>query len=748
MITTMSGNRRTTLGLLSGWPVFGSYGTDRFVEYISLGVQAFTSKHDCNLLLGLGLSRIVGGRSLHTAWPVLSPGTDFVPVGPWNTDGLIVLAPLRNEERSQYLKNLKKDGFPIVFIGTGEEPPFISVDNQSGIHQAVDHLIEHGHRKIAFIAGDPADPGDSLARLQGFHSAMQAHNLDIDPRLIENGRHFQEGGYQAMRQILEKGVEFSAVLASNDISALGVIGAIQQAGLRIPEDVAVIGFDDQPLASGQNPPLTTVQYPLYEAGYQAAEMLYEHVIHRKDISEQKILIPARLVRRQSCGCITGEIHGLQTSAIPVPPAAGNIHLPDGIVDAMCEGLESQMLTMHQEVVRLHCKQIAESFLECLQSNKDEDTFYRTLSRVLREAEELRDDAHPWQLVINTLWERVTEPMLDHEKRNRAEVMLHCARIMVSEVSHRQKKQNIVRQGLLTHQMGWLSGSLFSAQNEAQIVQALAQLSDLGVDLTHVGFFEAAGNDAVANVRYRIPAERAIDLRDVDTDQPALHFPSREFPPAGIFPGEVPYCIAILPLIFVDDAIGFVVFDGNNLEPLEPIVRQVAAAVKSVHLHAAILEMSITDSLTGLFNRRYFEEFLNNELERSKRYQRPTGLIMIDLDHFKDYNDQFGHQAGDTALRKIAHAIQDAIRHKSDVVARYGGEEFIIALPETDADGAFRMAERIRGRIETLKGLEARLTISIGVAACQNGNLNLEALVSGADKALYRAKNEGRNRVCR
>jgi diguanylate cyclase (GGDEF)-like protein len=210
--------------------------------------------------------------------------------------------------------------------------------------------------------------------------------------------------------------------------------------------------------------------------------------------------------------------------------------------------------------------------------------------------------------------------------------------------------------------------------------------------------------------------------------------------------DKPLHLALLPLIFQQEALGFVVFDASNLAPCASVVRQLAAAFKSARLHAQVVELSLTDSLTGLRNRRYFELFLQAEVTRSQRYGRDLSVIMIDLDHFKKYNDTFGHPAGDEALQRVAEGIRTGARRGLDIVARYGGEEFIVILPETSQKSAFVVAEKIRNSITGLKNVKSRITVSIGVAAVQ-GECNAEELIGRADRALYQAKHRGRNQVC-
>lgn len=155
----------------------------------------------------------------------------------------------------------------------------------------------------------------------------------------------------------------------------------------------------------------------------------------------------------------------------------------------------------------------------------------------------------------------------------------------------------------------------------------------------------------------------------------------------------------------------------------------------------------TDGLTGLKNRRYFQECLGQEFYRATRYQTPLSLLLIDADHFKAYNDQYGHLAGDEALQRIAAILKDSIR-PSDCAARFGGEEFAVILTQTDEEGALAMAERIRQSVLDEPWERKPVTISIGLSSLQAGAEDAAELVRQADSALYQAKEKGRNRTQR
>ena len=158
-------------------------------------------------------------------------------------------------------------------------------------------------------------------------------------------------------------------------------------------------------------------------------------------------------------------------------------------------------------------------------------------------------------------------------------------------------------------------------------------------------------------------------------------------------------------------------------------------------------LSITDDLTELYNRRYVMEALGNEVRRSRRLEHPFALLMLDVDHFKEYNDAYGHLAGDAALARVAAILKESTRDV-DCAARYGGEEFVVLLPETEAQGATETAQRIQARLARDELVGGKLTLSVGVAQFPEDGESPDELLAGADAALYQAKREGRNRVLR
>jgi len=194
-----------------------------------------------------------------------------------------------------------------------------------------------------------------------------------------------------------------------------------------------------------------------------------------------------------------------------------------------------------------------------------------------------------------------------------------------------------------------------------------------------------------------------------------------------------------------------IFTGEDLRFLAVVCNYAAIAIENAQLYGAVKNLARTDGLTTLFNHRYFQTHLNQEVARVQRYPRPLSLIMFDIDSFKKFNDTYGHPMGDMVLSQIAKAIKKNVR-KVDIPCRYGGEEFAIILPETKIKECAVVAEKIRKSVEDLKfdtekGLrKKKMTISGGVADFQPG-MTKEELVRYADEMLYKAKSEGKNKIC-
>ena len=191
------------------------------------------------------------------------------------------------------------------------------------------------------------------------------------------------------------------------------------------------------------------------------------------------------------------------------------------------------------------------------------------------------------------------------------------------------------------------------------------------------------------------------------------------------------------------------FDVGDLDFILKLSEFIAMSISNAVLYEQTNKLAVTDGLTGISNRPSVEKSLRIEFERSKRYNSPLSLILLDVDHFKDVNDTYGHQKGDEILIAFASLLKKACR-ANDIAARYGGEEFVMVLPQSNAQGAFKIAERVREEMMKISftGNESNfaVTVSCGVAEFNKDYESINMLIAAVDQALYEAKNGGRNRT--
>ncbi|HSK95246.1 MAG TPA: sensor domain-containing diguanylate cyclase [Euzebyales bacterium] len=271
--------------------------------------------------------------------------------------------------------------------------------------------------------------------------------------------------------------------------------------------------------------------------------------------------------------------------------------------------------------------------------------------------------------------------------------------------------------------------------------------DRGFDLddtSHLGEHSLPGWVVRTGLSVRMPADQVVISPAVEGGVLATH--QLSVPVSGTATGG---CIGALVLARPEQGPAF---SEDDLRTVRTFARQAGVAIENVLLHQEARRLSLTDPLTELWNFRYFQLQAIREVESATRYNRPLGLLIVDLDHFKRVNDRHGHPVGDQVLAEVARRIRTSTR-LPDIVARYGGEEFVLLLPGTDAAGAVVTAERIRRRVSRLPivaggqdALRISVTCSVGVAAYPVHGSTVDELLRRADTALYTAKSQGRDRV--
>ncbi|HET7087540.1 MAG TPA: LacI family DNA-binding transcriptional regulator [Anaerolineae bacterium] len=279
----LAAGRTRVLGLVIPTGVAALF-TDPYFPILIQGVTSACNAHDHSVMLWLAepeYERRAIRQIMHNGL----------------IDGVIVAAMLVDDPLVEALTNSE---MPFILVGrhpTNPKVNYIDVDNRTGTVAMVEHLLQAGRRRIATITG-PQNVIAGSHRREGYLSALSAHNVKPEDDLIVEGDFSEMGGYSAMRQLLPRHPD--AVFAASDIMAVGALRAIREAGLRVPEDIAVTGFDDMPFAARTDPPLTTVRQPIQRTGALAAETLIDLIEH-PDSQPRRVVLPTELVVRVSCG---------------------------------------------------------------------------------------------------------------------------------------------------------------------------------------------------------------------------------------------------------------------------------------------------------------------------------------------------------------------------------------------------------------------------------------------------------------
>lgn len=277
----MAGAKSHTLGL-----ILSSVSGYFFSEMLE-GIESATGSND--LLIYAAGSLADERQAFH------------LPLNEHNTAGLVIFAGSLTEEA---IATLGQRGLPLVLLHrsspAGLDLPSVTFENVAGAQQIVEHLIAvHGCRRIAFLAG-PQNYEDAALRDSGYRKALAAHGLPYDENLVAAGEYNDQVAESAVSHWLSEGIEFDAIFGADDASAMGALTALRKAGRRVPEDVALVGFDDAPLSRHLSPPLTTVRAPIAEAGAAAARQLLQLI--DSGTAEPLTRLPTEVIIRRSCGC--------------------------------------------------------------------------------------------------------------------------------------------------------------------------------------------------------------------------------------------------------------------------------------------------------------------------------------------------------------------------------------------------------------------------------------------------------------
>jgi len=578
----MAADRRPKIGVLLD-SLRGSYQTT-----VLAGLADAASRRDVSLaVFAGGVIGAPGSEGLHRNFVL-----DLCDAQ--NVDGVVVFGgALGNALGPAAVEALCARLAPLPLASLSLAPanvPSLTVDEEPGMRQALEHLLmRHGCRRVAFIRG-PAVNAEAERRYAIYRAVLTEHGFPIDPALVCEGTFEKSSGEAAVELLVEeRKVDFDALVASNDYMALAAMVALQERGLQIPSDVAVVGFDDIEDARFSTPPLTTVRQPLYQQGEAALDLVLAQLEGRQ--VDKQVSAPTEMVVRQSCGCFSG---------LARPGRAGPVTLTQTTVD--------NLLAEHGEDLRREIarsvrgadtalptgwdRQLLDAF-EAELRGAGAGLFTSTLDRLLGRVVAAGDDVAAWQGMISAL-RKLLLPALPSEPLRwvQAEDLWHEARILIGDLAERAQAQHRLHTERLAHALTVSGATLLATQQVAALTGAVErQLPHLGIPGTWMALYEEATADTATDTA------RVVLAHDVERDPGnAEPRPGATMTPAALMPAVVDplgrRCSLIIePLYFHDRALGSLLLEMGPREGIvyESLAEQVSSALEGARLVARLVE---------------------------------------------------------------------------------------------------------------------------------------------------------------
>lgn len=577
----------------------------------------------------------------------------------------------------------------------------------SGIEELVAHLVNvHDCHRIAFIGG-PSNNPDAARRLADYRAALQSAGIPYDPERVEIGNFHLEGGMEAMRRLLEKGIPVDAVVAANDAMAIGAARALKEKGKRIPREVRLAGFDDSQEGRFLQPPLTTVANPAFDVAHRGLEMCLERIVNPSQPCQQQS-VATKVLYRKSCGCL-------------VSFGGGTFNMQSGEKEVV-EMLVGQLLadSEHRHLQFLHWLQ----------------------DQLSSEAASALEDCTRWVYLVGQELQRKG----NSERVSRAIEFLALAQEILYESQQGRINTDLLRRGEQVRNLHRLESALLAHVEPAQLMRTLLDYlpewcpDGIRVFMHNEDFSPAAlTNLQTAQFAYRVQLSGKTISPIPD---------SEDILPAEFVPGEI--WIAV-PIEQGDLHFGVMLF--RNWLQDEAFVEHLRMAFSTAfaiswrtraeaELRDSLRRLSLRDELTGLYNRRGLMEISHMLTGRARREKKRLVVMLMDLDGLKQINDQYGHADGDLAIATFGQVLQTGFR-TTDVVARFGGDEFAAVLVVDTEEELHVMLERFH---RLLKDFSHRLAKPWSVRTSMGWSLwnpdlgsDLEIEMAKADQRLYEDK---------
>lgn len=667
---------------------------------------------------------------------------------------------LSNEEFKSFYSKFKN--IPMVSISIPLEGiPSVLIDNKVGLKKVLKHLVtHHDFTRIAYISG-PDNNTEAQERFSVYKEVLKEQGIEFDADLVYKGDFTQYAGVHAINEFLDKrNVEFQALAAANDEMALSAMEELKKRGIKVPEDVAVVGFDNVESARFCSPSLTTVAQPIYDQACKAFELACE-LIEGKDVSD--LVLPTSMVLRESCSCLSQAVSSINASRKRSAQSESTcdiykIVLKGEFDDSQADSMLGKIDTIAQAgaVKETDGLELINEFARIVFSETtDENTIMC------------------WQSAITELRTKALCSTNSIDDVIQLEDFFHRARVILLEASLKMNANRwSVHHNDIRGLRGVLSLLISDVYNREESLRAIIpNLKEMGINSCHVFLYDKANSHKITDgwsFPENIRLSMAFSVKKFGLcEMCGSVMPVTDVLNKDLFPKDERYTLVISPLFYMDEQLGFLIceLDLNDIYLFESLVVEISCALKLAYLiktrqsiedklrfaleeleryNEQLNNISQTDELTGLLNRRGFLNQARHTLSVSKRLKKNGMLFFADLDRLKKINDNYGHEEGDNAIRTVASILKRTFR-ESDIVARLGGDEFTIFTINTTLDMLESFQKRINSYVQDYNASSDKpyeVSISIGAVPFSYTDVNdIESLMNQADILLYKQKKE-------
>lgn len=576
----------------------------------------------------------------------------FSLVGLKNVDGIMILSGalktfIQKQELQDFLAPYRF--MPLVSIAYQlPEIPSITVDQKSGIQEAMVHLIEHHHfTRIAFIGG-PEDHWEAQQRYQAYKETLRTFKIPFDQSLVYTGDFVTESGRQAVRSFLDRRkVKPEAIIAANDAMALGALQEIKEHGLAVPEDISLIGFDDIDEAKASEPALTTIYQPIYEIVKNSLDTLIG-LYERKKSVKQTLVLPTRLIVRQSCGCLSRYTEdGMLDQTEPVSVEKFLTEAPQFIKDELVKETlrEPSILPGHVDRMVEWSRLIIQPINPALDLEGPQEDFFRIVGHLMIKAQNEGIDIRLWQSLFISLKNRFSHMDIDERKHRKLDFLCQKVLEMISDSYLARQRRQQMEMEYRSLQIQETSQALITTFELDKLMTIIEnELPGMGIENCAIGLYEGKAKKE-NDFHWSIPPKTRLALVMNNFKRSKLNpknslIDTKDLVYNGKLFDEGSGSRILMPLFCMDEQYGYILFNaGARLDvDYENLRRQISSALRTIYLFQARqnAELELRDSLVRIQE--------SEEKFREMALFLPTAIIETNQDLAISFINNAGYSA--------------------------------------------------------------------------------------------------------